>query len=445
MRRKTHVPYGSRISTRDFLLHRSNALPPEKDKGRPAIGLKELSARFPRMRMGKDFIDDAIMHLDAFLGFGILLIRVDDFSGVEKISGREYAIRVLLDTADSIDAVCSPAKGMWGLIERDMFGCFFPDGNASVCIACAEKIRRYPGKIRQESLTAGIAEYPFARFSRMESIQNARKALEQAMFSGPDSTALFDAVTLNMSADRLYQQGNVKGAIEEFKTAMLLNPSDGNIHNSLGVCYSVLGAYPSALEEFRTAARLLPDEPMPVYNIGLVHRLSGEKNLAMENFLRALALAPDVFETLFQLGKLCLDRGDAEKSKSFFQKALEIRPESGAAWRYLGKCCAVLDQTDEAVAAYRQAIRLKPDDAISLSALGWLYDLRGENPDIALSFCRHSVEIAPENGLFRQRLGQIYARRNLLDEALAEFETANLMGCESGEYIRKIHSMLHNQ
>ncbi|MEZ4526197.1 MAG: tetratricopeptide repeat protein [Desulfobacterales bacterium] len=441
MNRKIRIPYGSRSSTQDFLLRRSNVQAPEKEKGQSAVGLKELSARFPRMRMGKAFVDDALGHLDAFLRFGILLIRMDDFTQTEKNRGREYAIRVLLDTASAIDAVCCPAKGMWGLIERDMFGCFFPDENASVCTACAENIRKSLGKIRQQSLSAGIAEYPLAHFSRMESLHNARKALEQAELSGAGGTALFDAITLNMNADRLYQQGNVKGAIAEFKSALMLSPSEGNLHNSLGVCYSVLGAYPSALEEFRTAAQLLPDEPMPVYNTGLVHLLKGEKDLAMENFLKAHAIGPNVFEILFQLGKLFLDRGEAEKSKLFFQKSLEIRPASGSAWRYMGKCCAVLGQTDKAIAAYRQAIRLKPDDAISLSALGWLYDLRGENPDIALSFCRHSVQIAPGNGLFRQRLGRVYLRLGLPDEALTEFETADRLGCESEEYIRRIHSM----
>ncbi len=441
MTQKTQSPYGSRTSTRDFLFRRSNVRALEKEKGQPAIGLKELSARFPRMRMGKDFIDHAIVHLDAFLLFGIMLIRMDDFSTAEKNSGREYAVQLLLDTASAIDSVCTPCEGIWGLIERDMFGCFFPDQNESVCTACADNIRKNLGKMRKESLSAGIAVYPLSRFSRMEVIQNARKALDQAELSGNGCTAVFDAITLTLNADRLYQQGNVKGAIEEFKTALLLNPSEGNIHNSLGVCYSVLGAYSSALEEFRTAVRILPDDPMPLYNTGLVHMLKGEKDLAMKNFLQALALAPDVFEILFQLGKLCLDKGDAEKGKSFFQKALEIRPDSCTCWRYLGKCCTVLDQTDEAIAAYRQAIRLKPDDAISLSALGWIYEMREENPDIALAFCRHSVEIAPENGLFHQRLGRIYASRSLVDEALAEFEIANRLGCESEEYIRKIHSM----
>jgi len=437
MMSKTRLSYG----TRDFLFRRTEVRTLKKEKGQAAIGLKELAARFPRMRMGKDFIDHALVHLDAFLRFGILLIRMDDFSTAEKNRGREYAVQVLMDTAQSLDAVCKPAEAIWGLIERDMFGCFFPDFNESLCTGCADDIRKHLGKISRQTLSMGIAVYPFSRFSRMEAIQNARKALEQAELSGFGTTAVFDAVTLTLNADRRYQQGNVKAAIEEFKDALLLSPSDGNIHNSLGVCYSVLGACSSALEEFRTAARLLPHDPMPIYNTGLVHMLKGEKDLAEESFRKALALAPDLFEALFQMGKRCLDEGEAEKAKSFFHKALGIRAASCACWRYLGKCCTVLDQMEDAIAAYRQAIRLKPDDAISLSALGWLYERGEQNPDIALSFCRHSVEIAPENGLFHQRLGRIYERRGLLKEALAEFEAANRLGCESEEYIRKIHSM----
>jgi tetratricopeptide (TPR) repeat protein len=90
------------------------------------------------------------------------------------------------------------------------------------------------------------------------------------------------------------------------------------------------------------------------------------------------------------------------------------------------------------MAAYKRALKFNPGDAASLSALGCLFDEQGENPEIAVMFCRESVGLSPENGLFRHRLGQLYLKQNQLDEALKEFSEANKLGYGNTEVIQKI-------
>jgi uncharacterized protein HemY len=68
---------------------------------------------------------------------------------------------------------------------------------------------------------------------------------------------------------------------------------------------------------------------------------------------------------------------------------------------------------------------------LSLSALGCLFDEKGENPEISLVFCRESVRLAPQNPLFRQRLGMLCAKQDLLAEALAELEAAAGLGLDT--------------
>jgi tetratricopeptide (TPR) repeat protein len=75
-----------------------------------------------------------------------------------------------------------------------------------------------------------------------------------------------------------------------------------------------------------------------------------------------------------------------------------------------------------------------------LSSLGWLYDQKEKNRDVSLAFCRQSVEIAPDNGLFRQRLGRLYMKRDFPEEALKEFKKADKLNCESCHYIQMIQS-----
>ncbi len=77
-----------------------------------------------------------------------------------------------------------------------------------------------------------------------------------------------------------------------------------------------------------------------------------------------------------------------------------------------------------------------------MSALGCLFEAQGENPEITLMFCRESVGLAPDNALFRYRLGQIYAGQNRLDKALSEFQQAQKLGYDAADDIKKIEDRL---
>jgi len=222
----------------------------------------------------------------------------------------------------------------------------------------------------------------------------------------------------------------------------MLDPSNINVRNSLGVCYGILGDYDKAKEEFENAAWLDPEEVMPVYNIGLISMLDGDKEKALEFFLQADSLDENVFEVVFQIGRLYLETGQPEKGKPFLEKATLLKPDSGIAFRHLGECFTTMDMTDEAISAYKNSVRHNPNDADSLSALGHLYELQGENSEIAMMFCRQSVEISPENGLFRNRLGRLYLKGNRLDDALKEFKTANHLGFDSAQHIEEVENLM---
>ena len=330
---------------------------------------------------------------------------------------------------------------LWGVLDRDFFGCFFPEKDKSVCLKLAKKFKRILAEKRDETVTIGIASYPALNYKKDQVLENARKAFDHAQFFGPDSTVSFDAVSLNISGDKLYDKGDIKGAIEEFKMALLLDPSNVNVHNSLGVCHGVLGDYKKALKEFKSAISIDPDDIMALHNAGLACTLAGNNDKALEYFLQADRIDKDVFEVAFQTGKLYLENKQPDKGITYFEKAIKINPESGAAFSSMGDCFTSLSMVDKAVSAYKKAIKLNASDADSLSALGFLFDAQGENPDISILFCRQSVEISPENGLFRYRLGRLYQKANKIEAALEEFEAAKKMGYDSTQEIKQIRDL----
>jgi len=433
-----------RSSSQQFLFCKSDSKP-KHDKVMDAawVASSRLSTMFPDILVGKHFVDHAMTTLDSSTKFEAMIVRIDNQKDKEKTKVVDDDIDFLADVAKAVDTICKNENGMWGQLDHDMFGCFFSVKNQTSSLELADKIKTGLAELRNDTISIGIASFPTIRsFNKDQILDNARKALDHAEFFGPDSTVLFDTVSLNISGDNMYQKGDIDGALEEFKAALMLDPSNVNVHNSIGVCYGIQGAYEKALEAFEEAIRLDPDEAMALYNAGLVNALTDNSEKALEYFLDADSKENNIFDVAFQTGRLYLEMGKPEQGKKSFEKAVRLNPESGLALRYLGECCAAMNLTDEAVSAYKQVIRQNPNDAESLSALGYLFDLQGENPEITTIFCQQSIDIAPENGLFRYRLGNLYLKRNQLEDALEQFQKADDLGYDSKELIEKIQKLI---
>ncbi len=290
-------------------------------------------------------------------------------------------------------------------------------------------------QIKDLSLSFGIAKYPLLDFKPFQIPGNACKALDHAAFFGPGSVVIFDAVSLNISGDRYYQEGRLDKAVAEYHKALELDPANVNVRNSLGVCYGKQEKYAAALAEFKKALELDPNEVMAVYNIGLIHYIRGAREKAEGSWLAALQLQEDVFEIHFQLGRLYAEQKEWKKGLPHLRRATDLRPGSAPAQCLLGKCRLALDDHAGAIKAFKQAVKRNPNDAEALSTLGWLYHRQGENPEIASTFCRQSVALAPENGLYRQRLAKIYLEDRQVEKALEQFRMATSCGYDCSDQI----------
>jgi len=398
-----------------------------------------LLTEFPELQFGQSLVDTAMETLNSAHKFGALAIKIDAFA-LEKTGMDQNGI--LMSVAESIHAAIQHEDRIWGQLEPEIFVCFLQDKTAPTCFRIGKDIQKNLSGLTSETVTIGVAAYPAVNYQKPNILDNAIKALDHAAFFGPDSIVSFDSVTLNISGDKLYADGDVDGAIEEFRRALLLDPSNVNVHNSLGVCYGVLGKLNQAKEEFETATWLNPDEYMAIYNTGVISLLLEKKNDALEYFQKARRLSEDVFEISLEAGRLCVELRDYKNGLKYLRDAVRLNSSSSAAYRFLGECYEALDMVDPSIRAYKSAIKLNPNDSAVLSSLGCLFDLKGENPEISTTFCRQSVEISPENGLYRHRLGYLYLKQDSYKEALVEFEEAHRLGYDSGRQIKKTQSMI---
>lgn len=433
----------SRSATQEFLFSKVDSKPKDEKLSRlPFTGSDVLKKAFPDLAAGESFMRTAMEKLENSSTFGAMVIQIDDPAPAEETSETNPLTDYRMEIAGAIQDVCKNEKGMWGQLEEDTFGCFFPERNGLACIKTAKKLRKNIAAGRNTSVSIGIAAFPTISYEKPHILENAYKALVHAGFFGSNSMVTFDSVSLNISGDKLYQAGDIKGAIKEFKQALLLDPSNINVYNSLGVCYAILGSFEESLVEFRTAISLDPGEVMALYNAGLVNTMLGHNDKALKYFLDANGVDDDVFEVVLHTGKLYTEMGNPQKSKAFIEKAVKLRPESGPALRCLGEYYMAVNMINKAISTYSRAIKLNSNDAAALSALGHLYGIQNKDLEIATMFCQQSIQISPEDGLFRHRLGRLYLKQNRLDEALKEFKTAMAFGYDSSEYVEQAQSRL---
>lgn len=425
----------SQTSSSAFLLSRSDISEPVAEYGTQsdeaaAWTIETLTRIFPEVIGPGRILSTGLERMEDANQFAVMAIRIDDF----KLAADPEAL--IQEVAGIADMICREKNGIWGIVDVDVLACFLPETDGAACLEIADEVRGKLAESRNDTVTIGIAEYPVLDYDRQSILENTQKAVVHAEFFGPDSRVVFDSVSLNISGDKYYQAGDIDGAVAEFKNALEMDAENVNVLNSLGVCYGVREQYDLALDCFLEAARLDPEEVMPVYNAGYACMCKGNYDRALEFFLQAEALDKNVFEVAFQAGRVYMETGQPVNAKIYLEKAVELNPESAAAHRYLGDCYMEIDRDADAATAYKNVLKIRPEDAEALSALGYLYEMQSRNADIALLFCQRAAEMAPENGLFRHRLGRLYYNRNQYDQALAEFEAARDLGdAASADYI----------
>lgn len=438
--------FSKRDAKRHFLFSRSEQeRKVRSDEEQTTDVPAEIAGVRPEVLTGDAFVKYAMQQIKGVSCVSAMIVKMDDSGGDKKEAPESAEPANPQDVIKIIDAICRTENGLWGQLDTGRFGCFFPGKGRAESMDLSRSIQDSILGANNGTVSIGVAAFPLIDYEPQDLIINAEKALAHAAFFGPGSAVLFDDISLNISGDEFYQDGNVAGAVKEFQTAIRLNPDNANVHNSLGVCYGVEGSLEDALRAFEAAIAVDPQEVMSLYNAGYVYQLMGRKKAALDYFLKADATAEEVFEVAFQIGKLYLEMDDPENGKAFLEKAVTIKPESGVAYFHLGECYQTLCMTEKAIVAYEAAVKKNPNDAGALSALGVLYDAKAENPEISMLFCENSVKLAPENGLFQYRLGKVYFNNQQFSKALHAFEGALRCGHPAESDVKAVQQKMAEQ
>lgn len=323
-------------------------------------------------------------------------------------------------------AALSEENGLYLGEEDNLALILLPEIDPSVVEQQAASIRqKYQERCNDDPVAAmGVASWPCLDFAKSEIPGNCLKALLHSSYLGPGTTVVFDHVSLNVSGDFFFEEGDYRAAIREYRRGLRLQPGDLNLINSLGVALVEYGQERQAAACFQEVLAQEPANYMALVNLGHVQQTLGQRGAALASFEQAYRVldqantAPQ--ELLLPLGKLYAECGDHPKALAVFEhwRSCPGSEQEFLLYRLLGQSYLENGQPAEAIKACQRALQLFPQDSISLSTLGLLYVEQGEGEDVGLVLCRKALTLDNFNPDHWCRLGRALLHAG--DHAAAE-------------------------
>lgn len=300
--------------------------------------------------------------------------------------------------------------------------------NADAALAWARRLLFQIGEtIPDARISAGVCGYPCSDFKKSETVFNCRKALLHAAFFGDSSAVVFDSVSLNISGDIYFGDGDLAKAVQEYRRGLKYDGKNVNLHNSLGVALAMMDKLGPAMQSFDHALALDRQNFMALYNLGLAEQARGRKEEAYGYLTKALHHYNDedagiglLDDLQLQLGILAGDLGQHQTALGYLQAwhaMNEKNQQAGRALYHIGKALHGIGHDRQAMVELQRALQFNEFDDRAMNLLGGVYFTEREGDEIALALCRKSVELEPANLLYRCTLAEVQIHCKMMREA----------------------------
>lgn len=228
----------------------------------------------------------------------------------------------------------------------------------------------------------------------------------------------------------------LRGELEQYRDDDPTNPWPVC---GLGIWHVVGGEPVAAIEQFKTAIALNPTAPMgSAYQyLAATYEMVGDIDQAMATLERGLELDPEATRLRWTLLSLQARRyraaGDFARALALYNEQLELDPSNPEIHLSLARTYSDMDRIDEAVVEYRRAIEFSPQSSSLYFIMGWKLSDAGHFDEAEAAF-KEGVAVDPNSPDSHRELGEFYRQRDMFDEALDHYEDAAELAPEDGYY-----------
>jgi tetratricopeptide (TPR) repeat protein len=274
---------------------------------------------------------------------------------------------------------------------------------------------------------------------------NSANVLNQAIAEYEKIVALQPrSVEDRMVLGQLYTvKHDAKKAEEQFQTAQAIEPESEEVVLNLARLYAESG-------DVTHAAKVIQDvpetdrTPKMEFALGAAYDQLKQSKEAIAAYQRAADMDPGDAQTLDALAQALLADNQLDEALKQFKLLSEADPENVDAVVHIGEIQRRQEKYDDALVTIRKARKM---DATSLEAgynEGLLLDVLGRYDEAAQTYEKmlelpstfhangaYTPEEKSKRGFFLERLAQIYAEQNKVDQAIATYQKLVDLGGDS--------------
>jgi tetratricopeptide (TPR) repeat protein len=193
-------------------------------------------------------------------------------------------------------------------------------------------------------------------------------------------------------------------------------------HDQRGVALAQSGDLTAAIQQFQSALRLDPSFAEARYHLALAYKRGGRTDDAISAYEEVLRLHPDIVEARYMLAECCAKRGDFEGELRLLAEVVARKPEFGEARYNYGLALTKGNRGAEALEQLRAAAKLNPANPKIAMALG--VALADRDARQAVEVLRGAVRLEAANAETHYNLALVLAANGGDDEAKQEFSAA---------------------
>ena len=158
----------------------------------------------------------------------------------------------------------------------------------------------------------------------------------------------------------LRERGNLDGAIQEYKKAIVINPDYGDAHYSLGYAYHLKAAQMNPV----TPRQLNAAHPVQTY-VKKWERGIREMDLAIVEFKKVVQLEPKAPDAHFKLALVYDNKGDYKHACDRYRRVIKLDPRGLDGQDARANLAliqfAIYGKRDEAANLLRQILKINPN------------------------------------------------------------------------------------
>jgi tetratricopeptide (TPR) repeat protein len=232
-------------------------------------------------------------------------------------------------------------------------------------------------------------------------------------------------------------KNQLEEALNDFRRAVELEPSDADALGSLAMGYGQIGRTTEAVRAYQQAVAAQPDYYLPHHNLGVYFYSRGQYDEALAEFQSVTHLSPGIAQGHLNLGGTYGKLGQYPESETEIREALRLR-EDRDTWLALGAVLAYRIRFPESAEAYEHAVEKGPATDLAMSNLGDAYRRCGR-PSAARKAYQKALQIidqelhqSPGSGAGPIRAFAGYLSARLEDRHRAKRETEDAIALSPG-------------